>query len=146
MNTLLDKWEVAIATALRPLTDELELPIAALPLEANKFLVEQKELIDFLFSEVATIGNRSIGATDLKHTLIFRVYLTKRYPKDIGQKKAVSWVVAKLISQIDGLVLPCAYCPVVFERSRLFAPQSGSWYTEISFNVESSDIVLKEIE
>lgn len=134
--SLNDVWEVAIANRLTSLSQDLRIDIASQPKQAGKFLIEGKELIDFLLSETAVQG-ASIGGIDCRETLLFRVFLSDRYSSNPEEKKVVNGVVEELVKLFSGFILPQASTPVAFERSRLYAPIAGAWYTELTFNFTS---------
>lgn len=135
--TSTDIWEVAIAAKLELLSDELDIPITALPKDAAAVLTPARELIDFLFSETEAIAS-SIGASRTRETLIVRIYLSDRYTDSPNEKKAINWVAHTLRTKLVGLILGGgASTPLIFRSQRLFAPEGGTWYMEQSYLFEA---------
>lgn len=131
-----DIWERAIADRLSELSQDMAIPIAALPKQASRFLSEQSELIDFFFTEkVAQSG--LIGGIQCRETLTFRIYLSDRYATDPQEKTGVNFAVATLIKTFSGFNFVGGLTPLKFVRSRLFAPVGKSWYTELEFAFDS---------
>jgi hypothetical protein len=132
-----DIWEVAIASRLEELSQELEIPITTLPKEADAVVVSARELIDFLFSATEVTG-AVLGGLITRETMIVRIYLSDRYSSDLNEKKAINFVAHTLRGKLHGAILGSgASTPLKFQSQRLYAPEGNTWYMEQTYVFEA---------
>lgn len=127
-------WDVAIAARLKPIRDQLTIPVAALPKEAGKFGSEEFQSIDWLFPSYSASPPDGVGdrLQPVQVSLVVRLYFQKRYPQGT-EKDALEWAETQVISLLAGHRLPNSTTPLSLESGKLYAPQQGQWYKEINF-------------
>ena len=145
-----DAWNEAIATRLAPIRDGLNnIPVAALPNEAGKFGKDQFESIDWLFPEYsASLGDTSDSVQEITVTLVVRLYFQKRRTDDPEKfKAALEWAEQQILRILPGFRLPSpSISSLRLVSGRLFAPNMGQWYKEISFQFTTQLVPSDEIE